>query len=183
VSAEPVPSSLFLRNRQRACLLDRGLLRQIVLSLLNESLALRNFDLGFFLVGDAEMTRLNETFLHHAGSTDVITFNYLEEPGRGAVHGEIFICTAEAIRQALRFRTSWQEELVRYVIHGLLHLQGYDDLQSPARQSMKRRENKLVREVAKRFKLTALGKTRAHGVQESKTSRREKNHPGGFASA
>ena len=43
------------------------------------------------------------------------------------LHGEIFICVDEAIRQARRFGTIWQSEIVRYLIHGVLHLLGFDD--------------------------------------------------------
>ena len=112
------------------------------------------------------MTRLNETFLRHKGSTDVITFDYAEQvdqasrlssprpqlalPGQARrlsclLHGEIFVCLDEAVSQARRFHTTWQSELVRYVVHGVLHLLGYDDRDSRARRRMKAAEDALVR--------------------------------------
>ena len=54
--------------------------------------------------------------------------------------GEIFVCVPEALAQASRFGAAWQEELVRYIVHGVLHLRGYDDLQPVARRKMKRRK-------------------------------------------
>ena len=114
-------------------------------------------ELGIALVGDAEMTRLNEHYLQHAGATDVITFDH-SEPGTpksklGAVHlhGELFICVDEALRQAKRFRTSWQMEILRYLVHGGLHLLGHDDQHPAARRKMKRAENRLVATLAGEF--------------------------------
>ena len=58
--------------------------------------------------------------------------------------------------QAKEFKSSWQSELVRYVVHGVLHLLGYDDLKPELRRKMKREENRLVRLLAKRFSLAQL---------------------------
>jgi probable rRNA maturation factor len=54
----------------------------------------------------------------------------------------------EAVRQAAEFGTTWEAELLRYVIHGILHLRGYDDLEPAKRRVMKREENRLVRKLA-----------------------------------
>jgi probable rRNA maturation factor len=72
------------------------------------------------------------------------------------LHGEIYICLDDAVKQARAFCTTWQGELIRYVIHGLLHLCGHDDLKPAARRKMKREENRLLREVTKRFALAKL---------------------------
>ena len=74
-------ANLQLRNRQRVRRLDLPLARRITTTLLRDLLGLNDFDLGLLLVGAAEMARLNETFLRHAGSTDVLSFDYLEKPG------------------------------------------------------------------------------------------------------
>jgi len=63
--------------------------------------------------------------LRHAGATDVIAFDYSIRASH--LRGEIFICVDEALVQARRFRTTWQSESVRYVVHGVLHLLGFDD--------------------------------------------------------
>jgi probable rRNA maturation factor len=143
---------LVLRNRQRLRRVNISLLRRIVRSLLDELSGVESCELCVHLVAESEMVRLNETFLRHAGSTDVITFDH----GGPSKHGEIFVCVAEAIRQARRFRTTWQAELVRYVVHGLLHLCGFDDRQPALRCKMKREENRLLRLMAVRFPLSRL---------------------------
>jgi len=90
-------------------------------------------------------TELNGKFLQHEGPTDIITFDYGSTSQR--LCGELFICVAEAIRQAGEFDTTWEEELRRYVLHGLLHLRGFDDLDPAARRTMKREENRLMRRI------------------------------------
>ena len=60
------------------------------------------------------------------------------------LHGEIFVCVDEAVLQARKFGTSWQSEIVRYIVHGVLHLLGFDDSSAGARRKMKREENRLV---------------------------------------
>jgi rRNA maturation RNase YbeY len=106
------------------------------------------------------MTRLNETFLRHDGSTDVITFDYAQADDNGSrLSGEIFVCVEEAVLQGRRFRTGWESELVRYVVHGLLHLRGFDDHRAAARRRMKQQENRLLRLLKRDFEFCELGST------------------------
>jgi probable rRNA maturation factor len=147
---------LYLLNRQRTRHIDRRWLRWMVKGLLTDLLHLEDFDLAIHLVAEREMTRVNEEQLQHAGSTDVITFDYSGSPGSEPLMGELFICVDEALIQAKRFKTTWQSETIRYIIHGLLHLRGYDDLQPAARRKMKREENKLLKELGTRFRLSKI---------------------------
>ena len=157
---------LTIQNRQRIRAINSRQLRQIVITLLNDLLEIKGVELGITLVAAPEMTRLNETFLQHEGSTDVITFDYSETVNpkpqipdpRPEIHGEIFVCVDEAILQARRFRTTWQSEIVRYVVHGVLHLLGYDDHDAGDRQEMKREENRLVDLLVSRFALSRLAR-------------------------
>ena len=148
---------LVLRNEQKTRALDLRLLRKITLHVLVELLGEESFELGFHFVGAKKMAEVNETFLQHTGSTDVITFDYAEQ-GANGLHGEIFICIDDAISQAKEFKTTWQSELVRYVIHSILHLKGFDDLNPVARKKMKVEENRLVKEIEQAFTLRQLAK-------------------------
>ena len=169
---------LVLRNRHRLRRVDLRLLRRIVQALLCETWPDGNFDLAFYLVSAPEITRLNEKFLQHAGSTDVITFDYTEKAGPASrlasfkvreppcgdrrkafctlLHGEIFICLDAAVSQSPRFGATWQDELVRYAVHGLLHLLGYDDQNARVGRKMKKAEDTLVRRLATRFDFQQL---------------------------
>ena len=129
------------------------MLRRITLSILKTLCPERSFELGIYLVEADKISQLNQTFLSHAGPTDVITFDYATGPGEDVLHGEIFICVDEAICQARRFRTTWPTELVRYVVHGILHLVGHTDLHRTARRKMKREEDRVLRLLASQFPL------------------------------
>ena len=171
-----MPLTLTIHNRQRARGLETRRLRQLVHCLLGELLGVLEADLGLILVSSPEMTRANEQFLGHEGSTDVITFDHspgdrdldlavASRPKRPQaklrdLHGELFVCIDEALIQGRRFHTTWQTELVRYVIHGVLHLRGFDDQHAGARRVMKREENRLLRKLARRFDFQQLARPR-----------------------
>ncbi len=183
--------------RQRAVALERALWRRLARCLLEELLDRQDYELGVHFIAAAEMARLNEIFLGHEGSTDVLTFNHQENPSqrylkfgrRGAppcregraprapenprdkssglgalasdsppLYGEIFISVEDALVHARLFRVRWQQELARYLVHGLLHLEGYDDTTPAARRAMKRRENSLLKALSARFPLGKLGR-------------------------
>src|SRR5438876_1137924 len=153
-----MPDHLCLRNRQRAHSVDLRLLRRISRALVKELGPRKNFEIGIYLVDAAEIARLNEEFLCHLGPTDVITFNYSPSGQAERLEGEIFICVNEAVTQARRFGTSWPSEVVRYLVHGLLHLLGYDDQTAAAQRIMKREEDRLVLDLERRFDLAELAK-------------------------
>jgi len=170
-------SELILRNRQRARPVNLPLLRRVARLLLTELFALENYELSVHLVAALDMARLNRKFLNHRGSTDVLTFDYSDKVGQAPclsskmsvkpqdrqdacppLRGEVFICLDDAIAQARQFRTTWQSELVRYLVHGALHLRGYDDLRPDLRRAMKREEDRLVRELTRLFPLSKLAR-------------------------
>jgi probable rRNA maturation factor len=154
-------STIIIANRQRVKRMDSRLLKEIAATLLTE-LKIVEAEIGINLVGEREMTLVNESFLKHEGSTDVITFDYGEkrkaESGkRKCICGEIFISIDDAIAQARQFKSTWQSEIVCYVVHGVLHLLGHDDLHADLRRKMKREENRLLRKLSKKFSLAQIG--------------------------
>jgi probable rRNA maturation factor len=146
--------TIVISNRQRTQKINLRLLKQITEALLVE-LKIENAELGINLVGAKEMAALNWKFLRHEGSTDVITFDHAEK--RKLLHGELFACVDEAVSQAKHFKTNWPSEIVRYIVHGVLHLIGHDDLKPDLRRKMKRAENLLLRKLAKKFSLAQIG--------------------------
>jgi len=153
-------STITIANRQRTQKINARLLKQIV-SALFEELKIENGELGINLVSAKEMARVNWQFLQHEGSTDVITFDHQQSAignRQSAIHlhGELFICVEDAVEQAKEFGTTWQSEIIRYTVHGILHLLGHDDLKPAPRRTMKREENRLVRWLAKKFSLAKL---------------------------
>ena len=156
--------SIVIANRQRTKKINARLLRQIVDEWFAE-LKITEAELGINLVGAKEMAEVNWKFLRHEGSTDVITFDH-NKPAKNrlartltppSLHGELFVCVDVAIAQAKEFKTTWQTETVRYVVHGVLHLLGHDDLKAALRRKMKREENRLVGKLSKKFSLAEIG--------------------------
>jgi probable rRNA maturation factor len=167
-------STIIIANRQRTKKINTRLLKRITDALLAE-LKINGAELGINLVAAREMILVNETFLKHEGSTDVITFDYGDvaalvkarkeifkktrafTSAATNLRGELFICVDAAISQAKQFKTNWPSEIVRYTIHGILHLLGHDDLRADLRRKMKREENRLLRLLAKKFSLAQIG--------------------------
>jgi probable rRNA maturation factor len=88
-----------------------------------------------WLVSNRRMTSLHRQFLGRSGPTDVLTF----------AHGEIFISIELARRQAGRFGNTLARELRLYVVHGLLHLHGFDDQTESGARRMSEMQERIVR--------------------------------------
>ena len=159
--------SLTVRSRQSSHPVDVWRLRRLVKWALAESDSGKAVDLnahalGVFLVDEAEMARTNWEHLRHEGATDVITLDFGGQAGGaprpGPLLGEIFICPVIAEAFAREHGTTWSEEVARYLIHGILHLRGYDDRNAIPRKRMKWEEERLVRAAAACFPLSRLAK-------------------------
>ena len=103
-------------------------------------------------VGDREMATMNREHLRHAGATDVLSFGFAAPGGRGRarrgpVIGDIYIAPAVARENARRLGLAVREELARLVVHGILHVLGYDHPEGPGRtrSRMWRRQEQHVR--------------------------------------
>jgi probable rRNA maturation factor len=95
-------------------------------------------EVSVLIVSDRRMATLHRRFMDVPGSTDVITFQ----------HGEIFICAETAVRNARRFTTALIHELRLYIVHGLLHLSGFDDRTEAAARKMRAMQEKILAKVA-----------------------------------
>ena len=162
-----------VRNRQTTRRVKAQLLQRIARTLISELLPKQYFELGISLVREAEMRQLNEDYMGHKGTTDVIALDYCVSDPRTLI-GEIFVCVDEACVQAKRFHTTWQSEVVRYLVHGVLHLSGYDDRRVKDRRRMREAEDGLVAELGRRFRFSELGSGRKSEGRRSKTEKRAK---------
>ena len=95
------------------------------------------------VVAGPEMAGLNRKYLRHAGVTDVLSFDLSGDPSEGLV-AQIIVCADEAVAQARLRRCPPQRELLLYVVHGLLHLMGYDDADPVQAARMHAREENLL---------------------------------------
>lgn len=151
-------AALAFSNRQRTRPLNAQRLRKITQAILASLPQVKDWDLTFYFVGAARMGEINERHLGHVGPTDVITFDYNDPEMPGRLCGEIFICLDVAIDHARDYRTSWQSEVVRYIVHAILHLCGHDDLKPAARREMKQLENRMVLKLARQFDFATVGR-------------------------
>ena len=93
-------------------------------------------------ISSDEITTINQKYLKHNYSTDIITFNY--SGNRNNLDGEIFISYEDAKINSIKYKNSVAEEITRLVIHGILHLIGYNDMKATDLKKMKKLENKLL---------------------------------------
>jgi len=102
-------------------------------------------------VGEKAIRALHDDFLRDPSATDVITFDLGATPWPGRPEGRrlaaIAVCVPVAQNYARRHGASLREELHRLVIHGVLHLLGYDDQTAAAKKRMRRRENEILRQI------------------------------------
>jgi probable rRNA maturation factor len=139
--------------------LDEAFLVQVVQRVLTEE-QVTAAEISVALVDNPAIHDINRQYLGHDYPTDVISFLLDCEPaseessstelpatlrGRGKrLDGEVIISTETAIQEADNFGWSPREEVVLYLIHGLLHLVGYDDLSSTEQSVMRARERAML---------------------------------------
>ncbi len=140
--------AIILRSRQKAERVDLEALQIFAQRALEECLGIparkgavlaKLREISVILISDRRMAELHRRFLNVTGPTDVITFQ----------HGEIFVNTERARKQAREFATSIDDEIRLYIAHGLLHLHGFDDKEPRMAAEMERAQKELVSKVVK----------------------------------
>ena len=133
-----------IASPQELVKLDRPRLREIVRQVMAEE-DIKDYEISLAFVDNPTIHGINKRFLEHDEPTDVITFPY--SSGKVLV-GELVIGVEVALDQARVGGHEVDAELALYVIHGLLHLVGYDDKDAHDRKQMRVRE---------RYHLNGLG--------------------------
>ena len=109
---------------------------------LSKSLNFKIQSLEINFIGQKEVLEINKAHLNHNYFTDIITFNYSGD--NELLDGEILISVDDAFENAKNYKVSLNEETCRLVIHGILHLLGYNDISTSEKRKMKLMENKLL---------------------------------------
>ena len=99
-------------------------------------------DLNYIITDDSNILEINKEFLKHDYFTDVIAFGYND--GK-IVRGEIYISIDTVFRNAQNYKVSLNKELLRVIIHGTLHLCGYDDDSAKMKELMHELEDKWLK--------------------------------------
>jgi len=135
------------RRRRGLPGVDRRLLRTRAQRVLRE-LDLAGRELSIALVDDAEIALLNAAWRGKPRPTDVLAFSLEEGPHRehrGALLGDVVIGIETAARQARARRRSLDDEVARLLVHGALHLVGYDHVRARDARVMRAEERRLLR--------------------------------------
>jgi probable rRNA maturation factor len=134
-----------VRNRQRKIPVNVADLQIFAVKALRRCLQLRKrkptdlarlHEVFVWLISDRRMASLHRRFMHQTGPTDVLTFQ----------HGEIFISVETAKKHARAFGNPLTRELWLYIVHGLLHLHGFDDRTQAGARQMKAMQKKILRD-------------------------------------
>ena len=122
-------------------------IRNFVTELMNgEGCDLKNLDIN--LIENSEIKRINRKFLNHNYYTDIITFPY--SIGKSGIEGELFISLDEVKSNSLSFSEPFKNEFMRVIIHGCLHLTGYNDKTRKQKELIKQKENFYMCKIGKR---------------------------------
>lgn len=95
--------------------------------------------INIIFTSDELLLELNQKYLKHKTLTDIITFDYSEEGS--VISGDIYVSIDRVQENAKEFRASYDEELHRVIIHGILHLMGYSDKSKPQKTRMRNKED------------------------------------------
>jgi probable rRNA maturation factor len=125
--------------------IDRGHFRQVARTVL-EGEGIEQAEISLAFVDDATIHALNRRYLDHDEPTDVLSFPLSE--GKGKLAGELVIGAEVGRAEAEARGHSVQTELTLYVIHGLLHLCGHDDLTQAGARKMRERERHYLQLLA-----------------------------------
>jgi probable rRNA maturation factor len=99
-------------------------------------------EINFIFCNDDYLFNLNKTFLKHNTYTDIITFPATEQPTE--VAGDIFISIPRIIENAVKYNQSFNKEIRRVMVHGILHLIGYMDKTKSEKREMVSKENEYL---------------------------------------
>ena len=99
-------------------------------------------EINYIFCDDDYLLNLNEQYLDHDTLTDIISFDYSVG---NEIHGDIFISTERVLENAADFNVSFQEELQRVLVHGVLHYCGYKDKSEADEQLMRNKEDEKIK--------------------------------------
>ncbi len=114
-------------------------------------------EITFIFCSDEYLININKQYLNHDTFTDIITFDYSKEDlkqnslskGDRGISGDIFISIDRVKENAMKYSKSFENELQRVIIHGVLHLLGYTDKSKSSKEEMTKQEDSCLKRLLK----------------------------------
>lgn len=137
-------------DRQSSLKISPKKIRSLVSAVLNFE-GCRADEVGIHFVEAAEICQLHQQFFGDPSLTDCISFPIDNSENRPACYalGDVFVCPQVAVEYALEHERDPDEELILYIVHGILHLIGYDDIEKNDRLAMRRAERRQMQQLKK----------------------------------
>ena len=140
---DPYPDPLSIEHDHSSLSLDEETVERLIRHVLEEEGA-SPVHISVVLSDHDTVRRLNVAYLDHDYNTDVLSFSMRDDDASDAVEGEVYVDLDTAQERHEEFDTSFEREAYRYVVHGVLHLIGYDDATEDGQKPMRERENQYL---------------------------------------
>ena len=140
-----MPLTIEINADEQPHAVDRARLKKAV-RLVLAGAGIESAEISIGVVSDQRMHELNRQYLQHDYPTDVLSFVLDHSAADKSLDGQIVVSSDYAAREAARYGWTTDDELLLYVIHGSLHLVGYDDTTTEAKQAMRQAEANLLQE-------------------------------------
>lgn len=134
---------IIVKNLQRKISVKPAEIKKVIFKALRFEKINRSGEISVLLVNDQKIKRLNLAYLGKNSPTDVISFD--NSINKNKIFADIVISVDTASRNARIFRTTPLYELYLYVVHGLLHILGYDDKRKKDRLDMHKKQEYLLK--------------------------------------
>lgn len=142
-------------NTQKAIRLSFPKVRSLVQAIIEHE-GIQCDEVALHFVNTKAICDLHERFFGDPSPTDCISFPMGEEEGLYML-GDVFVCPETALEYSKRHKTDPYEEVALYIVHGLLHLMGYDDISKEDRAVMRAKEKRLLA-MLKKQNLSLVGR-------------------------
>jgi len=129
-------------NLQKLHFIDKNRVKKLISSILK--VEKKNAELNLVFTDNKKIKKINKTFLGHNFVTDVISFAYNNSSLENNISGEIIISVEMAVKLAQKLKCTIEGEIALYLVHGLLHLLGYNDKLKRDARKMHQREKELL---------------------------------------
>ncbi len=135
---------IIIKNYQKKIPIYPKRIKEIILKVLSQEGRKPSGQITICFVDDKRIKALNLRYLHKNAPTDVLSFDLSEAKGQGPICADIVVSADTAAGNARAFKTTTSVELKLYVIHGLLHLLGYNDRTPKNKILMRKKESQYV---------------------------------------